>query len=86
MPARRRYADGEPRPAPSSPFSRASGRAALFGAGGRRPQADLIRAGFRSENALPVFYGLRIITTLVMLVLCIHAGAKMPPNPVMKWR
>ena len=47
-------------------------------------KADLIRAGFRSENALPVFYGLRIMVTLVMLVLCIMMEAKMPPNPVMK--
>ena len=47
-------------------------------------KADLIRAGFRSENALPVFYGVRIVVTLVMLVLCIMMEAKMPPNPVMK--
>ncbi len=47
-------------------------------------KADLIRAGFRSENALPVFYGVRIVVTLVMLVLCIMMESKMPPNPVMK--
>ena len=47
-------------------------------------KADLIRAGFRSENALPVFYGIRILTTLMMLVFCIMIEAKMPPNPVMK--
>jgi tight adherence protein C len=47
-------------------------------------KADLVRAGFRSENALPVFYGVRIMVTLVMLVLCIMLEAKMPPNPVMK--
>ena len=48
-------------------------------------KADLIRAGFRSENAVPVFYGLRIISTLVMLVLCIDdASRSMPPNPMMK--
>ena len=47
-------------------------------------KADLIRAGFRSENALPVFYGLRIVITLLMLVLCIMLEARMPPNPVMK--
>jgi tight adherence protein C len=45
---------------------------------------DLIRAGFRSENALPVFYGLRIIATLMMLFFCIMLEAKMPPNAVMK--
>ena len=47
-------------------------------------KADLIRAGFRSENALPVFYGVRIIVTLLMLLLCIMMEGKMPPNPVMK--
>ena len=65
----------------------------LHGIGSRVPssetevanlKADLIRAGFRSENALPVFYGLRIVVTLLMLVLCIMLEAKMPPNPVMK--
>jgi tight adherence protein C len=65
----------------------------LHGLGSRVPssenevanlKADLIRAGFRSENALPVFYGLRIMITLLMLVLCIMLEAKMPPNPVMK--
>ena len=47
-------------------------------------KADLIRAGFRSENALPVFYGVRILTTLMMLVFCVMIESKMPPNPVMK--
>jgi tight adherence protein C len=47
-------------------------------------KADLIRAGFRSENALPVFYGIRIMTTLAMLALCVMLEAKMPPNFVMK--
>jgi tight adherence protein C len=65
----------------------------LHGLGSRVPsseeevatlKADLIRAGFRSENALPVFYGLRIMVTLLMLFLCIMMEAKMPPNPVMK--
>jgi tight adherence protein C len=65
----------------------------LHGIGSRVPsseaevanlKADMIRAGFRSESALPVFYGLRIMITLLMLVLCIMMEAKMPPNPVMK--
>jgi tight adherence protein C len=47
-------------------------------------KADMIRAGFRSENALAVFYGLRIVITLVMLVLCIMMETRMPANPVMK--
>jgi len=45
---------------------------------------DLIRAGFRSDNALPVFYGVRIVATLVMLMVCVMLEASMPPNPVMK--
>jgi tight adherence protein C len=47
-------------------------------------KADLTRAGFRSENALPVFYGVRIMITLLMLMLCIMLEARMPPTPVMK--
>ena len=46
-------------------------------------RTDLIRAGFRSETAAPVFYGLRIITTLVMLCLAIMLEGHMPDNPVM---
>ena len=45
---------------------------------------DLMRAGFRGENALPVFYGLRIVATLMMLFFCIMLESKMPPNAVMK--
>lgn len=47
-------------------------------------RGDLIRAGFRSENAAPVFYGLRIVTTLVMLALSMLLEPKMPQNPMMK--
>ena len=47
-------------------------------------KADLIRAGFRSENALPVFYGIRIVSTLLMLAFCIILDARVPSNPVMK--
>jgi len=45
---------------------------------------DLTRAGFRSENVVPVFYGIRIVVTIVMLLLCIMMVAKMPPNGVLK--
>src|ERR1017187_5388122 len=34
-------------------------------------KVDLIRAGYRSDSALPVFYGLRIVVTLGMLLLCV---------------
>jgi len=47
-------------------------------------KVDLIRAGFRSENALAIFYGVRIVITLFMLVLCVMMEAKMPPTLVMK--
>jgi tight adherence protein C len=45
---------------------------------------DLIRAGFRSENATAVFYGIRIVATLMMLFGSVMLEASMPPNPVMK--
>jgi tight adherence protein C len=65
----------------------------LHGIGSRVPSSeaevanlkvDLIRAGFRSDSALPVFYGIRIVVTLAMLLLCIMLETKMPDNPVMK--
>jgi tight adherence protein C len=65
----------------------------LHGIGSRVPSSDaevanlkmdLIRAGFRSDTALPVFYGLRIMVTLVMLLVCVMLLARMPENPVMK--
>ncbi|MGD0773168.1 MAG: type II secretion system F family protein [Candidatus Solibacter sp.] len=65
----------------------------LHGIGSRVPSSDaevanlkldLMRAGYRSENALAVFYGLRIVITLVMLVMCITLEARMPANPVMQ--
>jgi len=46
-------------------------------------RTDLIRAGFRSDRALPVFYGIRILSVLVMLGVGLAVQAKMPPNPVM---
>jgi len=44
----------------------------------------LIRAGFRSESAAPVFYGIRIITTLALVIFAFLMLAKMPSNPMMK--
>jgi tight adherence protein C len=44
---------------------------------------NLIRAGFRSDKALPVFYGMRILTVLLMMVGSLMVQAKMPPNPGM---
>jgi tight adherence protein C len=47
-------------------------------------RATLVRAGFRSENAVPVFVGIRILSTLAMLVLCVAMEPRLPPNPMMK--
>jgi tight adherence protein C len=46
-------------------------------------KTDLIRAGFRSEKAVPVFYAARIFSTLLMMVAGLMMQAKMPPNPAM---
>jgi tight adherence protein C len=47
-------------------------------------RTELIRAGFRSDNATTVFYGLRIVTTLVTLCVAIMLEGHMPDNPVMR--
>jgi len=47
-------------------------------------RATLIRAGFRSENAVHVFFGLRIVGVLVMLFVCVMMEPRLPPNPMMK--
>jgi tight adherence protein C len=46
-------------------------------------RTDLVRAGFRSEKALPVFYGVRILSTLSIMMLALMMQARMPPNPAM---
>jgi tight adherence protein C len=46
-------------------------------------RADLMRAGFKSENAAPVFYGIRILTTLMMLGVSLMMESRMPPAPMM---
>ncbi len=47
-------------------------------------KADMIRAGFRSEHAVPVFYGIRILSTLAVLFLSILMQPRLPPNPVLR--
>jgi tight adherence protein C len=47
-------------------------------------RANLIRGGYRSETAVPVFYGLRIVATLGMLLVVIMMEPRMPPNPMMR--
>jgi tight adherence protein C len=45
---------------------------------------DLQRAGFRSDTAMPVFYGIRIITTACMLVGSLMMLPNAPDNPALK--
>jgi len=47
-------------------------------------RGNLIRAGFRSENAVAVFFGLRIFTTFLMLVISMAIETHMPDNNVMR--
>ena len=47
-------------------------------------RTQLIRAGYRSENAPTVLYGLKIVAVLAMLVPSIMLESRMPPNPAMK--
>ncbi|PWU09388.1 MAG: type II secretion protein F [Terriglobia bacterium] len=47
-------------------------------------KTQLIRAGFRSENAVPVFYGLRIMGTLIMLMASLAMQNRVPDNPAMR--
>jgi len=47
-------------------------------------RGNLVRAGFRSENAVAVFFGLRIFATFLMLIISLAIEARMPDNPVMK--
>jgi len=61
--------------------------------GSRVPSSDseqaqlktmLIQAGFRGENAPAVFYGVRILSTLMMLAFSLMLEASMPNSPPMK--
>lgn len=45
---------------------------------------DLMQAGFRGENAVPVFYGLKIVATLAMLGCALVMQSRMPDNPVLR--
>ena len=47
-------------------------------------RAQLLRAGFRSENAAPIFYGIRFVTTLAMLAVSLLLQPRMPDSPPMK--
>ncbi len=45
---------------------------------------ELVRAGFRSENAAPVFYGVRIVSTLLMLVVSLGMQSHLPDAPMLR--
>jgi tight adherence protein C len=47
-------------------------------------KTSLIQAGFRSENAVAVFYGLKIVAALAMLAAALLLQSRMPENPVMR--
>ena len=47
-------------------------------------RGNLVRAGFRSENAVAVFFGCRIFTTFLMLVISLAIEVRMPDNNVMR--
>lgn len=46
-------------------------------------RTDLLRAGYRSERALPIFYTARIFSTIVMMCVGLAIQARMPANPAM---
>jgi len=47
-------------------------------------KANLIHAGFRSENAATVFFGLRIVSVVAMFVVCLMLEPRMPPMPIFR--
>jgi len=46
-------------------------------------KTDLLRAGYRSDKALPVFYAIRIGSTIAMMLMGLALQAQMPANPGM---
>jgi len=47
-------------------------------------RAELIRAGFRSEAAVPVFYGIRIVSALTVVIVAVLMQARMPSNTMLR--
>jgi tight adherence protein C len=47
-------------------------------------RTDLMQAGYRSETAAPIFFGLRITAAFVMFILSFLLQSKLPPNPALK--
>lgn len=48
----------------------------------RATRGDLAAAGYRAENALQIYYGIRIALGGAMLLLALAARAHLPPNPM----
>jgi tight adherence protein C len=47
-------------------------------------RGTLIQAGFRSENAAPVFFGLRIVSAMALLILSLIMQPGMSDNPMLR--
>jgi tight adherence protein C len=47
-------------------------------------RTQLIRAGYRSESAPTVLYGMKIVAILAMLAACLMLESSLPANPMMK--
>jgi len=47
-------------------------------------RAQLVRAGFRSENAVPVFYGIRLTTVVLMFLVTLVLQNKAGDNAAMR--
>ena len=45
---------------------------------------DLIHAGYRGDGAAPLFHGLRIVSTLIMLCVSVLLQPRMPDKPPMR--
>jgi tight adherence protein C len=45
---------------------------------------DLMQAGFRSEHAVTVFFGLKIVATLAFLAMAFMLQNSLPENPVLR--
>lgn len=79
--------------APGTPVQPGTVVSLLRNLGKRVPSSDtelanlrgtLIQAGFRSENAAPVFFGLRIVSAIALLVLSLIMQPGMSDNPMMR--
>ena len=47
-------------------------------------KSQMSQAGYRSENAAPVFFGMRIVMVVIMLSVCLLFDTKLPDNQMLK--